>query len=164
MLKRVLIRISVCDLDVELNTPVCAGAHWRRSVRPKICFTLNKMVIISKTEKRAVFNYLLREGVITVRKDSYLPKHQHLDQIPNLKVQMLVKSLKSKGYLNEVFSWNWSYYTLTNAGVAYLVKTLGVSADVVPLTFKKKRVVAAPKADDEGDEKPAAEEVAEAKE
>jgi len=119
---------------------------------------------ISKTEKRAVFNYLLREGVITVRKDSYLPKHQHLDQIPNLKVQMLVKSLKSKGYLNEVFSWNWSYYTLTNAGVAYLVKTLGVSADVVPLTFKKKRVVAAPKADDEGDEKPAAEEVAEAKE
>ena len=37
------------------------------------------MVIISKTEKRAVFNYLLREGVITVRKDSYLPKHQHLD-------------------------------------------------------------------------------------
>jgi len=149
-----------CNHIVCLGTG--GGAHFGR------CEYGNERVPwkvgVSKTEKRAVFNYLLREGVITVRKDSYLPKHQHLDQIPNLKVQMLVKSLKSKGYLNEVFSWNWSYYTLTNAGVAYLVKTLGVSADVVPLTFKKKRVVAAPKADDEGDEKPAAEEVAEAKE
>ena len=34
MLKRVLIRISVCDLDVELNTLICAGAYKRWSVRP----------------------------------------------------------------------------------------------------------------------------------
>lgn len=73
---------------------------------------------------------------------------------------MLVKSLKSRGYINEVFSWNWSYYTLTTAGVAYLVKTLGVHQDVVPLTFKKKRVVSAPKADDDGEEKPETEEAA----
>ena len=110
------------------------------------------MVIVSKAEKKAIFTYLLREGVITVRKDSYLPKHQHLD-VSNLKVQMIVKSLKSRGFVNEVFSWNWSYYTLTNAGVAFLVKQLGVSADVVPATYKKKRAIVAPKVEDEGDEK-----------
>ena len=115
------------------------------------------MVIVMKAEKKAIFTYLLREGVITVRKDSYLPKHQHLTQVANLKVQMIVKSLKSRGFLNEVFSWNWSYYTLTNAGVAFLVKELGVSADVVPATYKKKRVIAQPKVEDEGEEKPAAE-------
>ena len=114
------------------------------------------MVIVSKHEKKEIFVYLLKEGVITVRKDSYLPKHQHLN-VANVKVQMIVKSLKSRGFLNEVFSWNWSYYTLTNAGVAFLVKQLGVSADVVPSTFKKKRAVVAPKMEDEGDEKTPAE-------
>ena len=116
------------------------------------------MVIVSKTEKRAVYTYLLKEGVIVVKKDSYLPKHQSVD-VSNLKVQMLVKSLKSRGYLNDVFSWKWSYYTVTNAGVAYLVKELGVSSDVVPATYKKKKIIAAPKVEDEGDEKqtPAAE-------
>ena len=110
------------------------------------------MVLVSKEEKRAIYTYLLKEGVIVVKKDSYLPKHQHLD-MSNLKVQMIVKSLKSRGYLNDVFSWMWSYYTVTNAGVAYLVKELGVSSDVVPATYKKKRIIAAPKVEDEGEEK-----------
>lgn len=111
------------------------------------------MVIVSKQEKRQIFMYLLKEGVITVPKDSYQPKHDHLD-MPNLKVQMIVKSLKSRGYLNDVFCWNWSYYTVTPAGVKYLVEQLGVSAEVVPATYKKKRVVQQPKADDaEADEK-----------
>jgi len=34
--KRVLIRIGVCDLDVELNTHICAGAYGWRSVLPYI--------------------------------------------------------------------------------------------------------------------------------
>jgi small subunit ribosomal protein S10e len=110
------------------------------------------MVIVSKEEKRAIFTYLLKEGTIVVKKDSYLPKHQSLE-ISNLKVQMIMKSLKSRGFVNDVFSWMWSYYTVTNAGVAFLVKELGVSSDVVPATYKKKRVVAAPKVEDDGDEK-----------
>ena len=67
---------------------------------------------------------------------------------------MIVKSLKSRGFLQDVFSWMWSYYTVTNAGVAFLVKELGVSSDVVPATYKKKRVIAAPKLEDDGEEKP----------
>ena len=44
---------------------------------------------------------------------------------------------------------------MTNAGVTFLVKELGVSSDVVPATYKKKRVAVQPKVEEEGDEKPA---------
>jgi DNA-binding transcriptional regulator of glucitol operon len=51
------------------------------------------MVLVSRAEKRAIFTYLLKEGVIVVRKDSYLPRHQDITDVPNLKVMMIVKSL-----------------------------------------------------------------------
>jgi len=45
---------------------------------------------------------------------------------------------------------------VTNSGVAFLAKELGAPADVVPVTYKKKRaIVAAPKVEDE-EEKPVA--------
>jgi len=114
------------------------------------------MVLVSKAEKRAIFTYLLKEGVIVVRKDSYLPRHQSITDVPNLKVMMIVKSLVSQGYLNQVFNWQWNYYTVTNKGVTFLAKALGVNANVVPSTYKqKKSVVQAAKVDD-GDEKAAA--------
>ena len=103
------------------------------------------MVLVSKQEKRAIFSYLLREGVVVVKKDGYLPVHQNIEGISNLKVMMIVKSLKSQGFLQEVFNWQWAYYTITNSGVNFLVKELGVPADVVPSTFKKKKSAIAPK-------------------
>lgn len=63
------------------------------------------MVLVSKAEKRAIYSYLLREGVIVVKKDSYLPQHPNVAGVSNLKVQMIVKSLKSRGYLQDVFNW-----------------------------------------------------------
>lgn len=118
------------------------------------------MVLVSKAEKRAIYAYLLREGVIVVKKDNYLPAHQHIPEVPNLKVMMIVKSLKSQGFLQDVFNWQWCYYTVTNKGVNFLTKALGVSSDVVPSTYKKKRGTAdldAPKVEDGETEKPAAE-------
>ena len=83
------------------------------------------MVLVSKAEKRAIFLYLLKEGVIVVRKDPYLPKHQAITDVANLKVMMIVKSLKSQGFLNEIFNWQWSYYAVTDKGVTFLAKALG---------------------------------------
>lgn len=83
------------------------------------------MVLVSRAEKRAIFTYLLKEGVIVVRKDSYLPRHQNITDVPNLKVMMVVKSLVSSGYLAQVFNWQWNYYTVTNKGVTFLAKALG---------------------------------------
>lgn len=83
------------------------------------------MVLVTKENKRFIYAYLLREGVIVVKKDSYLPKHQNISEVSNLEVQMVVKSLKSRGFLADVFNWQWGYYTVTNSGVKYLVKELG---------------------------------------
>ena len=63
------------------------------------------MVLVSKENKRKIYEYLLNEGVIVVKKDSYLPKHQQLQDVPNLHVMMIVKSLKSKGFVQDVFCW-----------------------------------------------------------
>ena len=62
-----------------------------------------------------------------VRKDSYLPEHQQIKEVANLKVQMVVKSLKSHGYVTEVFNWKWHYYAVTDKGVQFLAKALGKS-------------------------------------
>eukprot|EP00347_Sterkiella_histriomuscorum_P016524 403352859 len=113
------------------------------------------MVLVSKENKRKIYEYLLAEGVLVVKKDSYLPKHQNLQDVPNLQVMMVVKSLKSKGLVQDVFCWQWAYYTITNKGVQFLVKELSLPSDIVPATFKKKRTTAAPKAKGEDDdEKP----------
>ena len=118
------------------------------------------MVLVSREDRRAIFEYLLREGVTVVKKDGYMPKHGQITEVSNLNVMMVTKSLKSRGYLNEVYNWGWCYYFLTNAGVKYLIEELGLPADskIVPNTHTKKRVttIAAEtpaKGEDEG-EKP----------
>ena len=84
------------------------------------------MVLVSKENKRKIFEYLLREGVIVVKKDSYLPFHQQLTDVPNLEVMMIVKSLKSRNLLQDVYNWQWCYYFITTKGVSFLVKELGM--------------------------------------
>ena len=101
------------------------------------------MVLVQRSDRRIVFEYLLREGVIVVKKDAYLPAHQQITSVPNLHIQMIVKSLMSRKYLNQVYNWGWSYYFLTNAGVKFLIEELGLPADskIVPATHTKKRAV-----------------------
>jgi small subunit ribosomal protein S10e len=63
------------------------------------------MVLISRDDKIAVYNYLLKEGVIVVKKDTQLVSHQDIKSISNLKAMMICKSLKSNNLVTETFSW-----------------------------------------------------------
>ena len=119
------------------------------------------MVLVSKDNKRAIFTYLLKEGVVVVKKDAYLPQHQQITSVPNLHVMMITKSLKSRGYLNEVYNWGWKYYFLTNEGVTFLIKELGLppTANILPATHPKKKTITktvGTKEGKEGEEKPEA--------
>ena len=53
---------------------------------------------------------------------------------------MVVKSLKSKGCLNQAYNWGWSYYFLTTSGVQHLITELGLPSDskILPATYTKK--------------------------
>lgn len=46
--------------------------------------------------------------------------------IPNLYVKMLMRSLKSRNYARETFSWQKSYYFVTPEGFEYIREFLGL--------------------------------------
>ena len=51
-----------------------------------------------------VYSFLFKEGVLTCQKDVKKEKHHELD-LPNLHVCKAMLSMKSRGYVREVFNW-----------------------------------------------------------
>ena len=99
-------------------------------------------MLIPKVNRNEVYKALFSEGVIWAKKDYNLPKHPEVGQsgenpidVPNLQVIKLMQSFKSKGFVNEIFSWRHYYWYLTDEGIEYLREYLNLSADVVPNTL-----------------------------
>jgi len=93
-------------------------------------------MLISKQNRRVIYENLFKEGVLVAKKDYNLPKHEDLD-VPNLEVIKALQSLTSKGLVKTQFSWQYYYYTLTPEGVEYLREWLHLPAEIVPSTHKK---------------------------
>ena len=84
------------------------------------------------------------EGVVVAHKDKHqIKNHEEIKVegaatcIPNVQVTQLMKSLKSRGFVTESFSWQWYYYYLSNEGIEYLRDYLHLPAEVMPNTLKK---------------------------
>merc|ERR1719359_1222086 len=75
---------------------------------------------------------------MVVKKDANKPKHDEVD-VPNLHAMMLLRSLKSRDYVSEKYTWGWNYYFLTNEGIEYLRQELHLPAQVFPQTLTKQR-------------------------
>ena len=97
------------------------------------------MVLIPKKTRRQILEHLFKEGVMVVKKDYQACKHNELEDIPNLHVMMVLRSLASRHYLDEIYSWRWHYYTLTNEGIEYLREVLHLPQQVFPQTLTKQR-------------------------
>lgn len=80
---------------------------------------------------------------MSVKKDVFAPRH-HQIAVPNVQVMMLMKSLKSRNFVSEVFAWQWSYYTLTEAGIQYLLNYLHLAPETLPNTHQALTPAAAP--------------------
>ncbi|KDQ52763.1 hypothetical protein JAAARDRAFT_40040 [Jaapia argillacea MUCL 33604] len=93
-------------------------------------------MIISKQNRRLIYENLFKEGVLVAKKDYNAPKHEELE-MPNLEVIKAMQSLTSKGFVKTQFSWQWYYYTLTPEGVEYLREWLHLPNEIVPQTHKK---------------------------
>ncbi len=78
-----------------------------------------------------------------VKKDATKEKHDAITVVPNLHVMKLMISLKSRGYVKETFNWQYSYYTLTDEGIAYLRTYMSIPEETVPDTLKVKQVARA---------------------
>jgi small subunit ribosomal protein S10e len=94
------------------------------------------MVQIQKAEKKTVYRYLLQEGVIVLHKDYTSQAHKGTN-VPNIHVRTLLRSLKDRGLVDLVFNWQYYYYFINNEGKKFLTESLGLTEEVVPLTWKK---------------------------
>lgn len=113
------------------------------------------MVLISREHRRKVFEYLLTEGVIVIKKEFTWNEHQGTS-VPNIKVWMLLRSLHSKGVVDLVFNWRYYYYYVKDEGLKFLRDSLGiVEENIVPLTFKKTKKDYIGRGDDQdGEDRP----------
>merc|ERR1712137_733784 len=98
--------------------------------------------------------HLFKEGVMCVKHDPNACRHNEpeLENIPNLHVMMVLRSLASRGYLTEKFNWQWHYYFLTNEGIDYLREVLHLPAQVCPSTFTKQRPTRPALSEGQGDD------------
>ena len=92
------------------------------------------MVLVPTKEKVKIYTYFLQEGVFACKKDN-TSKNETLD-IPNLHCFLVMRSLISRKFATEIFSWQWHYYFLTPEGIKYLREYLGLPATVIPNTYK----------------------------
>merc|ERR1711890_221023 len=57
--------------------------------------------------------------------------------IKNLYVMNALKSLKSKGFVKENFTWQHYHWALTDEGIAHLREQLSLPENVMPNTLKR---------------------------
>ena len=93
------------------------------------------MVQIQKADRKTVYRYLLNEGVIVIQKDYSETPHKGTE-VPNIQAWMLLRSLKDRGYVDIVFNWQWFYFFLNQEGKKYISEYLGLTDEVIPLTWK----------------------------
>ena len=86
-------------------------------------------MLISKQNRRTIYENLFKEGVMVAKKDYNAPKHDELD-VPNLQVIKAMQSLTSKGLVHTQFSWQYYYYTLTPEGLEFLREWYALSFPV----------------------------------
>lgn len=90
-------------------------------------------MLMPKKNRVAIYSQLFKDGVAVVKKDPMMKKHGEID-VPNLHVMNVMKSLKSREYVRETFSWQYYYYYLTDEGIEYLRGFLNL-----PSTIKVRR-------------------------
>ncbi|RKP25307.1 Plectin/S10 [Syncephalis pseudoplumigaleata] len=93
-------------------------------------------MLISKENRKAIYESLFKEGVVVAKKDFNAAKHPDIP-VRNLEVIKAMQSLTSRGLVKTQFSWQYYYYTLTNEGIDYLREYLHLPSEIVPATFKK---------------------------
>ena len=94
-------------------------------------------MLVSKKNRVAIYSEIFKEGVLVAPKDVTGVDHKDLG-IFNVEVIQMMRSLVSRGYVKESFSWEWYYWQLTDEGVEYLRSYLHLPAEIIPATHVNK--------------------------
>ncbi|XP_067044504.1 small ribosomal subunit protein eS10-like [Acropora muricata] len=94
-------------------------------------------MLIPKKNRILIYEHLFKDGVAVAKKDFNAPKHPEIEGVPNLQVIKAMQSLRSRGYVQEQFSWQHYYWYLTNEGITYLREYLHLPPEIVPATLRR---------------------------
>ena len=72
---------------------------------------------------------------MVIHKDYTTQPHKGTN-VANIHARTLLRSLKDRGFVELVFNWQYFYYFINNEGKKYLTEFLGLTEEVVPLTWK----------------------------
>merc|ERR1712071_428051 len=98
-------------------------------------------MIIPTDDRLKIWRTLFSEGVMVAAKDT---RSTHVDtKVRNLFVMNALKSLKSKGFVKENYTWQHYHYALTDEGITYLREQLSLPENVMPNTLKRTQEPAA---------------------
>merc|ERR550517_1866876 len=103
-------------------------------------------MIVSTKNRKLIYQTLFREGALFAEKNHLLPSHPSFKDtgIRNVEVCKLMLSLKSRGFVEENFSWQHFYWTLTDAGIDYIRAFLNIPESQLPATKKANKKTDAP--------------------
>ncbi len=93
------------------------------------------MVQVTKAQKKTVYRHLLNEGVLVLHKDFSNDAHKGTN-VPTIVLRKIMRSLKDRGLVDLIFSWQFFYYFLNEEGKKHIIEYLGISDDLISLTWK----------------------------
>ena len=97
--------------------------------------------IVPKKSRDDVYRYLFTEGVLCAKKERLGRWEGELGGkkfgLLSHHLWYVMRSLNSKGLINEQFAWRHFYWTLNDKGIDYLRKYLHLAPTVIPNTLKK---------------------------
>ncbi|KAJ3433769.1 ribosomal protein S10 [Anaeramoeba flamelloides] len=94
-------------------------------------------MIIAKKDLKKVYTLFFKAGVFVCKKD---PKKKHKETgLEGRAIYKIMKSLRSRGLIEEQFNWQYYYWRLNNEGIEYLREYLHFPKEVVPDTYKPRK-------------------------
>merc|ERR1711879_149911 len=106
-----------------------------RTYRNKSSQKTNVTMIIPTDDRLKIWRTLFQEGVMIALKDSRTVHKE--TNLRNLYVMNALKSLKSKGFVKENYTWQHYHWALTDEGITYLREQLSLPENVMPNTLKR---------------------------
>ncbi|CAD2214186.1 small subunit ribosomal protein S10e [Angomonas deanei] len=95
---------------------------------------------VPKPTRDDVYRFFFTEGVIACKKDRLGTWAGTLGdktfKVPCVQIMQLMRSLKSRELIKEQFAWQHYYWTLNDAGLAYMREYLHLAVTAVPNTQK----------------------------
>lgn len=79
---------------------------------------------------------------MVAKKEFGKARHISID-VPNYQVIKVMQSLNSLGCVKTHFSWGYYYYNITNEGIEFVRKYLGLPNEIVPRTILSQPLVTA---------------------